>query len=649
MKVELAHDILAKKVYDKASSEDKLILKIEQLIRQNYNRYRERDVLMSADDLDYIQPFLEQVHIPSEQNAFIQKSQNAVEASRKRLRLMWAAIFLFLAASTVYSIWQYSVANEQRQAAEAATRATEKLRVAAVKSEKAAISAKDEAYKQRDRANELQKEADKAKLDALAQRDSVLIIKRKIESALKEVQRQKNKAERQRIAADSAKAQAEQQKLIAEQNLMLAKENQEKAEKATEEANIQKDRAIKSEKETKELYEVAQARSKSNRAIRLMRGGKIEEGVNMALEAHDTLMRYAPNEPNADNYTALLVAISELQENKRANLFNEHKDAIRIVAHHPEKPIVASADESGKIFLWNWISNKKIAATSPPSSIKRRLRSLNFTPNGKKIVGGTTDGELLAWQYDGKNISKKSINLSANVEGIIEHIDFPNDPKHAHHCVFSVERQVYLLNTKTKKIEDKITLADSITAFKLSYLGQFLLVATKDIIYQFQIDYDGKSKKFKEIFKRQKKELKHVTALSLHSKSGKLAIGNKYGTVWVTNLNSFINDTEAINMNNGETEHRSKITGLDFSQSGYILVSSSLDRTAKIWDAQNIKNERLILFEHTDWIWGCNFVDNNGNEKILTYSEDKTVRIWEINSINLSKKVKKQLTKWKNQ
>ena len=325
MKVELAHDILAKKVYDKASSEDKLILKIEQLIRQNYNRYRERDVLMSADDLDYIQPFLEQVHIPSEQNAFIQKSQNAVEASRKRLRLMWAAIFLFLAASTVYSIWQYSVANEQRQAAEAATRATEKLRVAAVKSEKAAISAKDEAYKQRDRANELQKEADKAKLDALAQRDSVLIIKRKIESALKEVQRQKNKAERQRIAADSAKAQAEQQKLIAEQNLMLAKENQEKAEKATEEANIQKDRAIKSEKETKELYEVAQARSKSNRAIRLMRGGKIEEGVNMALEAHDTLMRYAPNEPNADNYTALLVAISELQENKRANLFNEHK------------------------------------------------------------------------------------------------------------------------------------------------------------------------------------------------------------------------------------------------------------------------------------------------------------------------------------
>ena len=169
-----------------------------------------------------------------------------------------------------------------------------------------------------------------------------------------------------------------------------------------------------------------------------------------------------------------------------------------------------------------------------------------------------------------------------------------------------------------------------------------------DIIYQFSLDYtQAQANILQEQFNRQETELKHVTAISLHSLSGKLAIGNQYGTVWLANLNDFINDKNAISLTNGETEHRSRITSLDFNSDGTLLVSSSLDKTAKIWDATNLKTERLNLNRHIHWVWGAAFISDKKSEEVLTISEDKSIRIWQTKSEVLAKKVRRKLIEFK--
>ena len=52
MKIELAHDILARKVYEKGSSEDKARLRIESFVNDKYNIYVLNRRLLSNDDFE---------------------------------------------------------------------------------------------------------------------------------------------------------------------------------------------------------------------------------------------------------------------------------------------------------------------------------------------------------------------------------------------------------------------------------------------------------------------------------------------------------------------------------------------------------------------------------------------------------------------
>lgn len=55
MKAELVHDILARKVGQKVSSEERQIRKMERFIRERYN---EKDSYLSKEDLVYVSPYL---------------------------------------------------------------------------------------------------------------------------------------------------------------------------------------------------------------------------------------------------------------------------------------------------------------------------------------------------------------------------------------------------------------------------------------------------------------------------------------------------------------------------------------------------------------------------------------------------------------
>ena len=89
MKIELSHDILARKIYDKSSTEDKLVLKIENLIREDYQRFVDRKILMGKEDYEYVAPFL--IFTKSDwkrKKPSFRKSKRAIDRRQRRRNIL---------------------------------------------------------------------------------------------------------------------------------------------------------------------------------------------------------------------------------------------------------------------------------------------------------------------------------------------------------------------------------------------------------------------------------------------------------------------------------------------------------------------------------------------------------------------------------
>ena len=95
MKVELSHDILARKVYERASADDKMKLKVEQFIKQRYayNQLQSKSRL-TVEDINYIKPYLDSVTLTPEERKFVESNQARIR--RKKLLTITAAVAVFV-------------------------------------------------------------------------------------------------------------------------------------------------------------------------------------------------------------------------------------------------------------------------------------------------------------------------------------------------------------------------------------------------------------------------------------------------------------------------------------------------------------------------------------------------------------------------
>jgi WD40 repeat protein/energy-coupling factor transporter ATP-binding protein EcfA2 len=72
--------------------------------------------------------------------------------------------------------------------------------------------------------------------------------------------------------------------------------------------------------------------------------------------------------------------------------------------------------------------------------------------------------------------------------------------------------------------------------------------------------------------------------------------------------------------------HTDTIGSISFSPDGLRIITSSWDKTARIWDATTAK-EIGVLRGHDDWVWSAEF--NRSGSLIVTSSKDGTVRVWD--------------------
>lgn len=174
MKIELYHDILAKKVYEKASADEKMRLKIERFIRERYDFYRESNALMTVNDLDYVTPYLDKVLLPPEQLDFIRESRREVAADEKRRRRRNLVIGSVLALAAIVSIVFAIQANQKTKEAQMANEETEKALTIAQEEKDRADEKAQEAEQERNNAINEQQRADQEAREAEAARNEAL-------------------------------------------------------------------------------------------------------------------------------------------------------------------------------------------------------------------------------------------------------------------------------------------------------------------------------------------------------------------------------------------------------------------------------------------------------------------------------------------
>lgn len=109
-----------------------------------------------------------------------------------------------------------------------------------------------------------------------------------------------------------------------------------------------------------------------------------------------------------------------------------------------------------------------------------------------------------------------------------------------------------------------------------------------------------------------------------------LAIGRERGDVILWNIEQ--NKLERI-----ISGHQSAITDIHFSPDNQLLLTTSRDKTARLWDLSDSRKLPIVMDDHFDWVLSGAF-DPTG-EYVITGSKDRFIRKWPVKLKTLADRI----------
>lgn len=122
MRYELAHDSLARQILDRISGEAKARRQAELLVARAYKRYLERQVLLTAEDLEELRPHEAAINFSPAEKKFIQESKKVLAQAARRKQQIVIGVISLLSLFLLFALWQWqrSVAGTRALQAKAA-------------------------------------------------------------------------------------------------------------------------------------------------------------------------------------------------------------------------------------------------------------------------------------------------------------------------------------------------------------------------------------------------------------------------------------------------------------------------------------------------------------------------------------------------
>ena len=514
-----------------------------------------------------------------------QRNKELLQKRKIRIRNILVLISAFIVVVCIFLVYlaQTKTAEAENSAEEArlSTLKAEKAAEDAKRAEEKALDQQKIAEQQREAALQAQKRADE---NAQKAEQSAIEAKR---SAARAIEQQKI-AEQQRLAALQAQKRADENAQKAEQNAIAATQNAARADS---------------------LRFQAIAQSMASRVEDLR---NVPQKGLIAMQAHLFYDQYGDKLYNADIYDGVYNAYKSILGDS-VNYYRVHRGSIRSLAFSSDGKKLYSGASDSKIYTWN-ISNDKASATllcniEEKNAVPRIL--LPIQDGRQLVVAGEMQNIYIINAIDG-TITQ---TLSSFAPIIYDMVILPDENefvgigsnRNLVRGSLRQDRQFKTLGQSDSKIKRISLSEDGYTLASADEKGNVML-------------WDLRNDTNRTIYTNEKHEDEApINALCFSHSGNILAFGDESGEVilWDVPNNLIFTDLSA---------HYSRVSTIEFSQDDALMLTTSRDKTVKIWDLNYINDLPIVLKDYSDWVWTATFSPDA--QQVVTAGGDHVLRIY---------------------
>jgi len=411
-------------------------------------------------------------------------------------------------------------------------------------------------------------------------------------------------AEKNRVVALFKSQISEQQKLLAIQQAAEATKKSETFKKEKEESQKTAEKAIEEQSETEKEKNLEF--NKRILAIAQTMSGKVTQMEDknlkglLAYQAYLFNRDYEGQYDQPDIYNALYNALSGINGD-RYNGLQGHEGAVRSLAFLPGTSSFFSSGGDGKILRWDLNGNTKSYRTLIDNNFINR--SLAVSANGRWLACGTTTSGIQLFNLNAQNTPP--VVLQGH-KGWVEALIFTPDNKGLFSA--STDKSIIYWDLIAGTHTIFFTMANTkVSCLALDPGGHFMFGGTDDgQLIRWNLDTKEETVVFKS-------ENNSIYAASINSSGSRIAFVDKNGALRVadTRTNGILKTVPA---------HSARSLDVKFSPDDHQIATSSMDKTLKIWDANNLSNRPIVINNHKAWVLSLAFSPDG--KHLVSSSED---------------------------
>jgi hypothetical protein len=502
------------------------------------------------------------VFLDASEKKYVQEEQNKVRLQRMELNRTRKFAVAMLSAAVAFlfiSVWGFQQRGE------------------AMKKAKEAESSQAEAEFRK-------KESDSLRVVAESKADRA-----DVERML--AQLNADSADKEKVVAQFRSKISEQQRMLAFQQAEEATRRNEALKKEKEESQKTAEKAIEEQNVTEK--EKNQEFNKRILATAQTMAGKVSQTEDknlkglLAYQAFLFNRDYEGQPDQPDIYNGLYNALSALNGDNYNGL-QGHEGAVRSLAFLPGTNVFFSSGGDGKIIRWDLNGNTRAYRTLIDNNFINR--SLAISPNARWLACGTTTSGIQLFNLNAPN-SPPSI-LQGH-KGWVEGLCFTPDSKGMFSA--STDKTVIYWDLIAGTSSEFLRM-DNTKVRCMAFIpnSRFLLCGTDDgQLIKWNVD----TKESTVIFQSDNNS---IYAVSVNSTGTRVAFVDKNGALRIADPrnNSIIRVIPA---------HSARILDVKFSPDDRQIATSSMDKTVKIWDANNLGSKPIVINKHDAWVLSVAF------------------------------------------
>ena len=592
-KIELAHDVIARIVYEKLSAEQKHLRTISRMIETNFEMYKvgDSESLLTAKQLEIILPFEGKLYFEENNEVYRQYLlESKIQSKRKTwlLRAMVAVLIIFITGIAIYSWGKKKEADANE------------VKAIAITSESQFFSGRHldsnlNALKAWKKSENLGKNFKIEKNMAFTS-----LLNAVYETNSNEITRIKLNKEAQSVSF-SPDGNYFVTAHLDEYIILWDTKTKKQIHKFEGDLNIVSSVSFSSD--GKKLIS-----GSLDKSIKLWDVEKKE--LIHTFEGHTEQILSVSFSPDGKKLISgsvdKTVKLWDVETKKLIHTFVGHTNYILCVSFSPDGRKMISGSGDNTIKLWD-VETKKLIHTFAEHI--GSVNSVSFSPDGQKIISGSVDKTIKLWDVE----TKKLIHTFAEHIGSVNSVSFSSDGKKL--ISGSADKTIKLWDVETKKLIHTLEgHLGSVNSISFSPDDEALISGSSDnTIRLWELNE-------KKIFQVIESHTDSVPAVSFNPDGKTFISGSNDKTIKLWDLGTkkilhiFKSHTDSVNI-------------VSFSLDGRKIISGSTDKTIKLWD---VETKKLIhtLEGHTDSVKTLLFLPDG--KRILSGSADNTIKLWNL-------------------